>query len=51
MELAKVTANSSMEALQEAQQAFAGEAERAGIKTEEDVVRLVQELRKERMVK
>ncbi len=31
--------NSSMEALREAQQAFAGEAERVGLETEEDVVK------------
>lgn len=44
-------ANSSMEALREAQIAFAGEAERVGWKTEEDVAALVREVRKERMVK
>ncbi|MCM1538698.1 MAG: AbrB/MazE/SpoVT family DNA-binding domain-containing protein [bacterium] len=44
-------ANSSMEALREAQTAFAGEAERVGWKTEEDVATLVREVRKERMVK
>ena len=44
-------ANSSMEALQEAQLAFAGEAERVGWKTEEDVVSMIRELREERMVK
>lgn len=44
-------ANSSMEALREAQAAFAGEAERIGLKTEEDVVAMVKELRKERTVK
>lgn len=44
-------ANSSMEALREAQLAFAGEAERVGLKTEEDVVALIKELREERTVK
>lgn len=44
-------ANSSMEALREAQSAFAGEAERLGLETEEDVVAMVKELRKERTVK
>lgn len=43
--------NSSMEALREAQLAFAGEAEQAGLKTEEDVVAMVKELRKDRMVR
>lgn len=43
--------NSTMEALLEAQAAFAGEAERVGLKTEEDVVAMVKELRKERTVK
>ncbi len=44
-------ANSSMEALREAQAAFAGETERLGLETEEDVVVMVKELRKERTVK
>lgn len=43
--------NSSMEALREAQKAFEGEAERIGLETEEDVVKLIKELRKERPVK
>ena len=43
--------NSSMEALREAQAAFAGEAERLGLETEEDIVAMVKELRKERTVK
>ena len=34
-------------ALKEAQKAFEGEAERLGLKTEEDVVNLVKEVRKE----
>lgn len=40
--------NSSMEALKKAQAAFAGEAERLGLKDEEDVNRLVAQLRRER---
>ncbi|MCM1191263.1 MAG: AbrB/MazE/SpoVT family DNA-binding domain-containing protein [Butyrivibrio sp.] len=44
-------ANSSMEALREAQAAFTGEAERLGLETEEDVVTLVKDIRKERAVK
>lgn len=44
-------ADSSMEALREAQIAFAGEAERLGLKNEEDLVAMVKEIRKERMVK
>jgi antitoxin PrlF len=43
--------NSSMEALKEAQAAFAGEAERTGLKNEEDVVEMMKEFRRERMVK
>ena len=41
--------NSSMDALRKAQAAFAGEAERLGLKDEEDVAALVAELRQERM--
>lgn len=41
--------NSSMDALRKAQAAFAGEAERLGLKDEEDVAALVAELRRERM--
>lgn len=44
-------ANSSIEALREDQAAFAGEAERLGLETEEDVMAMVKELRKERTVK
>ena len=40
--------NSSMEALRKAQAAFAGEAERLGLKDEQDVTNLVNELRRER---
>lgn len=39
-----------MEALREAQAAFVGEAERLGLETEEDVMAMVKELRKERTV-
>ena len=40
--------NSSMDALRKAQAAFAGEAERLGLKDEEDVAALAAELRRER---
>ena len=40
--------NSSMEALKEAQAAFAGEAERTGLKNEDDVVAMMKEFRRER---
>lgn len=40
--------NSSMEALRKAQAAFAGEAERLGLKDEQDVADMVSELRRER---
>lgn len=43
--------NSSMEALKEAQAAFAGEAERTGLKDEEAVVAMTKEFRRERTVK
>jgi len=42
-----VMENSVMVALRNAQDAFAGEAERLGIKTEQDVVNMVKEVRKE----
>ena len=41
-------ANSTMIALREAQAAFAGEAERLGLKDEDDVVDMIKEFRKER---
>ena len=41
--------NSSMEALRIAQDAFAGEAERLGLKDEQDVAAMIAELRQERM--
>ena len=43
-----VMMNSSMEALHRAQNAFAGEAERVGLKDEDDVVRMIAELREDR---
>lgn len=39
--------NSAMIALREVQDAFKGEAERLGVKDEQDVVNLVKEVRKE----
>lgn len=41
--------NSSMEALRTAQDAFAGEAERLGLESEQDVADMISELRRERM--
>lgn len=40
--------NSSMEALREAQAAFIGEAEQAGLTSEDDVVTMMKEFRQER---
>ena len=42
-----IVENAAMVALKKAQDAFAGEAERLGIKTEQDVVNLVKEVRKQ----
>ena len=42
-----VMENAAMIALKNAQYAFAGEAERLGLKTEQDVVDLVKEVRRE----
>lgn len=42
-----VMVNSTLLALKEAQKAFEGEAERAGIKDEQDVVDLIKQIRKE----
>ena len=39
--------NSSMDAFYDAQRAFAGEAERVGLRNDEDVVAIIKELRKE----
>lgn len=43
--------NSSMDALREAQRAFAGEAERVGIKDDDDVMAMIKELREGSVVK
>ena len=43
--------NSSMDALREAQKAFAGEADRLGLKNDDDVMEMIKELRKESVVK
>jgi len=43
--------NSSMEALRQAQAAFTGEAERAGLTDEEDAVAMVRAFRRERTEK
>lgn len=40
--------NSSMEALRQAQAAFAGEANRLGLRNEQDVADMISELRRER---
>lgn len=40
--------NSSMEALRKAQEAFSGEADRLGLKNEQDVADMISELRRER---
>lgn len=42
-----VMVNSTLLALKEAQKAFEGEAEKAGIKDEQDVVDLIKQIRKE----
>ena len=42
--------NSSMDALREAQMEFAGEADRVGLRDDEDVVNMIKELRKEGVV-
>lgn len=39
--------NAVLIALRNAQKAFAGEAERLGLKTEQDVVKMVREVRRE----
>lgn len=46
-----VIENSTKMALREVQNAFDGEAERVGLKTEEDVVDLVKQYRKEKLEK
>lgn len=42
--------NSSMDALREAQRAFAGEAERVGLKDDNDVMAMIKGLREESVV-
>lgn len=39
--------NATLAALKEAQKAFEGEAERAGINNEEDIARMIKEMRRE----
>lgn len=43
--------NSSMDALREAQRAFSGEAERLGLKNDDDVMAMIKRLREESVVK
>ena len=43
--------NSSMDALREAQKAFAGVAEKASLKNDDDVMVMIKELREESVVK
>lgn len=43
--------NSSMDALREAQRAFLGEANRLGLKDDEDVMEMIKEFRAENVVK
>lgn len=43
--------NSSMDALREAQSAFLGEANRLGLKDDEDVMEMIKEFRAENVVK
>ena len=43
--------NSSMDAFREAQRAFAGEAERLGLKNDDDVMAMIKELREESVMK
>lgn len=40
--------NSTMEALRQAQEAFAGEAERVGLENEDDVMEMMRQFREER---
>lgn len=42
--------NSSMDAFKEAQMEFVGEADRVGLRDDEDVVNMIKELRKEGVV-
>ena len=43
--------NSSMDALREAQRSFAGEAERLGLKDDDDVMEMIKSLRQDSVVK
>ncbi|MDR1875115.1 MAG: AbrB/MazE/SpoVT family DNA-binding domain-containing protein [Synergistaceae bacterium] len=43
--------NAALVAIERMQKAFAGEAERVGLKNEDDVVRMVREIRRERWEK
>lgn len=43
--------NSSMAALKEAQASFTGEAERAGLHNDDDIIALIKEMRQESVVK
>ena len=43
--------NSYMDALREAQRSFAGEAERLGLKDDDDVMEMIKSLRQESVVK
>lgn len=43
--------NSSMDAFREAQMAFVGEAERLGLKNDDDIMAMIKELREESVVK
>jgi len=43
-----ILANAAMAAFSELQEAFAGEADRLGLKDEQDVVNMVKEIRRER---
>ncbi len=42
--------NSSMNALREAQMAFSGEAERVGIKDDNDIIEMINEIRRDNKV-
>jgi AbrB family looped-hinge helix DNA binding protein len=46
-----ILANAAIAAFNELQEAFAGEAERLGLKNEDDVVAMVKEIRRERWEK
>lgn len=43
--------NSSMDALREAQRTFAGEAERVGLKDDEDVMAMIKEFKEKSVAK